>query len=458
MTKTSCAEIEARLIDAVDERLDAADSLRFHAHLETCVACRERAALWRGLVPALPAGAPPPPDAMAVRRLRIEIEHQLAKSTTRPRLRSWRLGWLSALGVAAAAAAWLIWSPHAARSPETVQKVAAPVGPAPAEPVASASYVTVATAAGTLRVDGNAVEAGTRVPAGALLALGAEATASLVLEGGARIELVGPARLRANGSAREVALLLESGRLEAEVAHRAPDQTFAVSTEDLRVVVRGTKFVVSAGRSGSRVEVTEGRVAVERAGRETRLVSAGESFETNAPTGTIGCGDAVRGCKTATRAIRAAMRKSDANQALRLLGQLPAAPATTCAAFTPCDDELGYLRAEALAQGGRLAAAVVAYHALDRKGAPPAMRQNALFAAGQIEKRRGHLKEASDDFERALAAAPRGALQEEALVGGMESARGAGDLPRARGFAARYLASFPRGRAAAAARDLIGAP
>ena len=84
------------------------------------------------------------------------------------------------------------------------------------------------------------------------------------------------------------------------------------------------------------------------------------------------------------------------------------------------------------------------------------MRQNALYAAAQIERRQGHLAAAAADFERALAAAPRGALHEEALVGAMESARAAGDTARARALAARYLEEFPRGLVAPAARKLVG--
>ena len=44
--------------------------------------------------------------------------------------------------------------------------------------------------------------------------------------------------------------------------HRRPDETFAVITKDMRVEVRGTKFSVLARAAGSRVEVTEGQVAV----------------------------------------------------------------------------------------------------------------------------------------------------------------------------------------------------
>ena len=48
MTELRCADVEARFVDAVDGRLDPAESVRFHSHIEGCASCRERAALWRG--------------------------------------------------------------------------------------------------------------------------------------------------------------------------------------------------------------------------------------------------------------------------------------------------------------------------------------------------------------------------------------------------------------------------
>jgi hypothetical protein len=85
------------------------------------------------------------------------------------------------------------------------------------------------------------------------------------------------------------------------------------------------------------------------------------------------------------------------------------------------------------------------------------MRQNALYAAAQIERRRGQNDDARADYERALEAAPRGALREEALVGAMESAEAAGDARRARALARRCLAEFPHGLGAATAARLTDA-
>src|SRR5204863_4291939 len=87
-----CADVEARLVDAIDARLDAADSVRFHAHLEACAACRERAALWRQLVPGMRQAVAPAPDAMAARRMQIELGRRLAEGLAAPAAvrRRWR--------------------------------------------------------------------------------------------------------------------------------------------------------------------------------------------------------------------------------------------------------------------------------------------------------------------------------------------------------------------------------
>lgn len=79
-----CADVEARFVDAFDGRLDSAESVRFHAHIEGCPACRERAAIWRGLVPGMREAVPPAPGAMATRRMQIEIERKLAPSRGEP--------------------------------------------------------------------------------------------------------------------------------------------------------------------------------------------------------------------------------------------------------------------------------------------------------------------------------------------------------------------------------------
>jgi len=476
VTALRCADVEARLVDAIDGRLDSADAVRFHAHLEGCAACRERAALWRRLVPEMRGAVAPAPGAMATRRMQIEIERRLAAERGAPEAVTRRRWWVPALALAAAAAAVALWFR---------------AGPPPPVGYAAFGAVRGAVTVGD-RPAAPAGVVGARVPIGAPIALDGDAALTLVLDGGATLAVDGPGRLALEGSARAVAVRLSAGVVRAEVAHRRADQTFAVLTSDLRVEVRGTKFVVAATPAGSRVDVTEGHVAVRFADGRQTLVSAGAGASTLPPeppreqpapeaqaphpsgderslarggaaqTGAAAgrCVEVARSCETTARAVRATMRGGRWESALRQIAdarrELRAAGPRCEESASACEDELGYLHAEVLNQAGRLDDAVAAYRALDRRGAPPAMRQNALYAAGQIERRQGRPAAAASDFERALAAAPRGALREDALVGAMESAQAAGQTARARALAGRYLREHPGGLAAPAAGRLTG--
>jgi len=101
---------------------------------------------------------------------------------------------------------------------------------------------------------------------------------------------------------------------------------------------------------------------------------------------------------------------------------------------------------------------VTAYKALDHRAAPAATRQNAFYAAAQLEQRLGRSAAARADFERALAAAPAGALREEALMGAMDSAAAGGETGRAAELARRYLSDFPSGLGATRARAFAASP
>jgi ferric-dicitrate binding protein FerR (iron transport regulator) len=465
-----CREVETRLVDAVDGRLDAAASVRLHAHIESCAACRERAALWRDLTPALRGLEPEPPAAMATRRMQIEIERQLARAVASPR-RRWRWIWApGVLGLAAAAAAALLWVHRSAPKRD-----------------ATAGLATLARLSGTATVGGRVLGAAATIPVGSTLALGAGAEADLAMDRGTVVHVAGPAHVGLAGTAAAVTLRLDDGALTAAVAHRLAGETFAVVTSDARVEVRGTRFSVVKRAEGSTVRVDEGRVFVQFADGRTRFVSAGESTSSSEPaeqppassaetatepSATVldvsparapTCAGAMRACRETTGAVRASMREGDPGRALRILserGRTTTEFEARCGGdeLAACQDEVRYLHAEALNQAGRLDDAIAAYHALDRRSAPPAMRQNALYAAAQIERRRGHDGAARADYERALDAAPRGALREETLIGAMETAQASGDPRRAGALARRYLGEFPSGIGAPTARRLASAP
>jgi anti-sigma factor RsiW len=456
----TCREVEDLLIDLQDGRLDAARELRVHAHVEGCAACRERAQLWRTLVPAMRPLAPPPPSPFDERRMMADIERRLATASVRP-ARSLRQP-RRLFGLAAVAAAACLLLAWRARVPHGVGVPA---------------YGSVVAHDGELLVDGRPLAPNSALRAGTRLLVAAGGHADVTIHGSASLALTGPSALVLEGDGAHVRLRLDDGQLEAAVVHRAPGETFTVVTPDGRVEVRGTRFVVAAGGAGSWVHVSEGRVAIfDRRGDE-HMVSAGETRDFSPPVARLAspalpatpvpmpveptivrphevCSEPKVDCDHLTQEARMLMRDRRYGEALAALG--PAlAPRAACARRTlSCRDELGYLRAEALRLMGRLEDAVAAYRALDRAAAPPTMRQNALYAAAQLERRLGRLGAARVDYEGALIAFPAGPLREEAMLGALESADRTGDGDAALAAARRYLAAFPRGIGANEARRI----
>jgi ferric-dicitrate binding protein FerR (iron transport regulator) len=451
----SCFQTESELVELLDGKLDATRELAVHAHLETCADCRRRADEWGRLVPVMRRLAPSAPGPLRARRMEVEIERLLAERPAPRRAPVTRFAAWGGLAVAAAAALLFFARPRAEHAPVSPSQLSARV----------TSIVGGASAGAASLKEGQVLAAG------ADFVVDAAGSATLALaESSVRVD--GPARLALRGDVAHVELHLDRGTLAAAVTHRAPGATFVVSTRDGRVEVRGTRFTVRAEAGGSSVAVDEGRVAVfSRSGAE-RSVAAGErlalteaGFDETAPVEAAPtaepaparpCDTSGPSCETTARQARASMRAGDARRALRLV-ESAMATRLDCvepAGASSCHDELRYLRAEALRQDGRFDAAVAAYKALDHHGAPAAMRQNASYAAAQLEQRLGRPAAARADFERALAAAPAGALREEALLGAMDSAAAAGEGRRAAELAARYLEAFPSGLGAARARAL----
>jgi ferric-dicitrate binding protein FerR (iron transport regulator) len=433
----SCLDVEDRLFDFERGRLDRATELLIHAHLETCTSCRERVELWHQALPELCADEPAPASQIQLRRMEVEIERQLAKGTPTAAPPSRRWVWVAA-SIAAAlvlgvGGLWLLWSPRHATAYAT-------------------NLVT-----------------GAEMNAGKQLHLETGSDLNLKLAAGATLHLTGPARLELLGDPDHVALRLVAGRLEVSVTHRRPDQTFSVILPDGRIEVRGTRFVAIASEAGSSVEVSEGTIAAfDREGTQ-HSVSAPGSYAFRpapviAPPTPVPAPKqrpATRApqtctpidCATVAAKVRGKMRARQFGQAIDLLGA--AAGPTECMQRSACGDELGYLRAEALRLAGQTDAAVAAYKALDRPGAPATARQNALYSAGQLERRAGRFAAARADYEAALAAHPMGALREEAMIGAMDAADREGDQPGATSAARRYLSAFPTGLAVDRARAIV---
>lgn len=113
-----------------------------------------------------------------------------------------------------------------------------------------------------------------------------------------------------DGKVRTVELL--QGTLKAKVAKRKKSEPFAVKTNNLVAVVKGTVFEVSASASGSAVSVYEGVVAVKSRGRVGGTdVSAGKTATVQSRDGFPSLGDTpVGGAPAATGAAPAAKSAS----------------------------------------------------------------------------------------------------------------------------------------------------
>jgi hypothetical protein len=452
-----CFTTESELVSMLDGRLVAAQELAVHAHLETCADCRRRATLWGHLVPVMRRLAPEPPGPLRARRMELEIERRLAEGPAQRRANRRVVAWGGTAVVVMAAAVVLVARFRVSEAPSFGR--AAPL----------TAHVT--SIGGAARAANVALQSGSAVITGQPIDVDSGGVTTLALAD-ASVTLEGPARLTVSGDVAHVMLDLDRGTLTAQVAHRAHEATFAVRTREARVDVRGTRFTVQAGADRSTVAVQEGRVAVFAGNGLERAVAAGErvaiegtAFVVDPPLAPAAdapapseaprsCERSGPSCETTARQARASMRAGNAAHALRLVESSMAARLDCADAAASCHDELRYLRAEALRQDGRFDAAVTAYKALDHHGAPAAMRQNAFYAAAQLEQRSGHPAAARVDFERAFTAAPAGALREEALMGAMDSAAAAGETSRAAELARRYLAAFPSGLGASRARAL----
>ena len=380
MTELRCADVEARFVDAFDGRLDPAESVRFHAHIEGCAACRERAALWRALVPAAArrraARARGDGDPAHAGRDRAPAARRADRRV--PRRGAGGPGGRRRSGWSAAAAAVVIWL-----------RVGRPA-PAPL---------------GRLRRGRERARRGTRR---AIRRRGRPRAFRSARRSRSRpappsswrwtaaptLQRRRPGAPGAGGQrARDVAVRLDRGAsCSAEVAHRQAGRDLRGHHE--RPARRGPRHEVLGHRGRRRLA----RRRQRRAGRgsasrtaDSLLVSAGGSVRLGRPARAAARAAAppsradarrravvrrarARSCQTTARggprqharrrararapadrgrAARAARRRRD------LRGERGA-----------CEDELRYLHAEALNQAGRLDDAVAAYRALDRRGAP----------------------------------------------------------------------------------------
>ena len=438
----ACKKTQVLLFEMADGRIPPAERAEMNAHVAICPHCKQVFASWTSALPRLRSLSTEEISAINVRRMENEVLRRL-HGTAAPRAR--RMLWLAlAAGLALATSLGLL----SLRSNH------------------SQPFARIEAMWGKVTLSGVAMTKGAAMGPGGVLEIAAEGEAAFLVGRAADVRLLGPGRLAFEGTRQAPRLRLDGGRVVVQIAHREANESFHVTTAHGRVEVRGTRFVVGYGTQGSYVHVEEGEVAAFRGGApEPFAVRAGDTFLLRAesppeqphspaveppPAEPQVCPSSQ--CAAEGARARKAMRAGNPTRAIEVVDEA-LVKAVDCAPAARCLDELGYLRAEALRQAGRLDAAVTAYKSLNRGGATRAMRQNALYAAAQLERRLGRSEDARQTFERAYAAHPDGALSEEAMAAVLELLQGTD--ANARAAAERYLSRYPQGTAATRAKRIL---
>lgn len=217
------AEVEA----AVDDRLDPSPAAEALAHARGCASCGALERSLRSLREAARSLPEPTMDSAAAQQVRAEVMAGAMRVVRGPSRAVRR-----ALAVAAVVTLALLGA-AALRSRSTA-------------PRSAAEGIDLA-GAGTLRPERAAVY---------------------------RVERAGA----------DTRIALTEGTIHLSVVHRRRSERFVVALDDAEVEVRGTRFAVDAHEGHlRRVRVTEGLVAVRRAGQSERFVAAGGTLEVTEP-------------------------------------------------------------------------------------------------------------------------------------------------------------------------------
>lgn len=264
---------------------------RLHPDAEPWIAehvrgCRRCGAVVARVEAAKQALEPPAVDPFARQRTLNAVRKKLEQPKRRF-VPAW------ALATAAAAACAIFFVMHKPAVAPTVANKLAPAqdltGAPPPVPQSLPWTVLARSGAADVQVGDNhsTAEANAGLPTGGVLA--AQPGAKVIARwGGARVVVDGGAqgaRLKlASSRSDERALELGSGRVVLDVDPLAPGQTLAIVTDDARVTVHGTLFLVERTAGGTAVAVERGVVRVARAGREVVQLNAGQRLLPGAAT------------------------------------------------------------------------------------------------------------------------------------------------------------------------------
>jgi hypothetical protein len=380
----ACRKTQTLLFEKANGQLSADVRADMDAHLTICSHCKQIFAEWTSALPRLRSLSEDELSAVSLRRMENEVLRQL-HGAARPRSRRTLI---------LAVAAGLV--------------LATGVGVVSMRSATSQPFARIQTMWGRVTLSGVAMTKGAAMGPGGVLEIAAEGEAAFLVGRGAEVRLVGPGRVAFDGTTKAPRLRLDGGRVFVQVAHREADESFHVTTAHGRVEVKGTRFVVGYSAGGSYVHVEEGEVMAFRQGESKPwAVGIGSTFslKAEAPLAQISlpavdssppaepriCAKST--CGEGGARARRAMRAANPSHAIEIVDEA-LGKVENCAPTSRCLDELGYLRAEALRQAGRLDGAVTAFKSLNRAGATRAMRQNALYAAAQLERRLGRGEDA----------------------------------------------------------------
>ena len=189
--------------------------------------------------------------------------------------------------------------------------------------------------------------------------------AHLDFASGTKVTIGGQSHVRLVEQTKRKRFALETGTIAAKVAKLGPGERFVVATSDSEIEVHGTEFRVSVvapdascgGGTPTRLEVTEGVVAVRHGGVET-LVAAGETWpRCNAPS------SASTPPPVPSEPARVpAAEKVDAPPSTHpvVTHRAPTAPASAAGTSSPLTEQNAlYSRAMREKNEGRFAAAIV---------------------------------------------------------------------------------------------------
>lgn len=295
-----------------------------------------------------------------------------------------------------------------------------------------------------------------------------ERSATIALSDRSRIELQPHTTLRVHVEGGEkVITRLAQGELLVHVEHRPQtDYRFRAGPYEVRVI--GTAFSLRYDPEGKRLALamSEGRVTVADETGRLRVVEAGQSLNLpeSAPQAALSeapsegaplaaTSKGVPASSAAPKSARSSYRSLAAEGRFQEIVAVARAEGLEQVLDRKPASELQEL-AQAARYTGELALAAKTWREMQARFPGKEAGQNAGFFLGRLAEQQGRSSEALRYYEAYLSAQARGVFAPEALGRKMQLVQVTQGAPAARAVAAEYLARFPSGPYAQAARAL----